>query len=231
MVRYVPSQTPGEPVRHAPVVVIIATAFALAACSGDGDPVAPDAGETATPAPTASGTAQPGEDSSDGTRSEDVTLADLEITTRGVGPFEVGMSIAALSALTSIDYSSMVDVGAACVEFPLSYAPPLSSMAVLAETGGFDGTVDTVAVFDWQFQGTPTPRTEDGLGLRSSLSEIAAVYGEALQTAPWSLDGDVTRAWVVEDDYGIQFLVDDEHGALEIVVGRVPQVTYEAGCP
>ena len=218
--------------RHAALAATLAAVLALTACSSDGDPVTPDEGETSASTPTASGTAPQGDQPMAEGESDDVTLADLTISTRGIGPFEVGMSVAALSELTAIDYSTMVDGAAACVEFPLSYADPLSSMAALAESGRLDGTVDTFSVFDWQSDGFPTPRTDDGLGLGSSLTEIAAVYGDALQTAPWTLDDDVTRAWASADDgYGIQFLVDAESGALEIVVGRAPQVTYEAGCP
>lgn len=226
-----------------------AMAFLLVGCAStppdDESPiiVTPSSPATPTVEPSMSTTATPPEAPS----PPAATPADLgdpstwTVDFDHVGPLTIGMTIPELSALTGDLYERVYEEGdlyksidpdweVYCIMGTVQETAPLNDFIWLAE--GLLGSEGVGLIeFSASHGDGEFPRTANGLGLGSSLEEIQAVYGEALELEPEKYDEDITQAIIRRGEFAMIFNVPEgDAGATRVRVGRSPTVFLVEYC-
>ena len=198
-------------------------ATALGACAASPSPTITETVKVAvTVTPTATATAL---------APEDQAFPDWEITPTGIGPMTLNLNYDELGILTGLDYSGDLDTfEGACATFSLGGAGALSSMYALASSQGATGHIDSYTLYASDSYDGGYPTTVDGITIGSSMTDLDKAYGDGLVTEEYLYDPTWTRAYVLDGDYGMLFLVDDTNTVSSITVGRDPQYLYIEGC-
>jgi hypothetical protein len=103
-------------------------------------------------------------------------------------------------------------------------------MAVLLESGGILGKVDTYSVQPSGQADADLPQTADGLGIGSTAGDVEDVYGADLQREESVYVEGGERLWFEDSGAGILFEVDADDVVTSITAGRLPQLRYIEGC-
>ena len=198
--------------------VLICAGLVVSACSdsdGDSDSGATTTVESTAPAPTSTSTT---------TTSSTVPdlLADASISTAGLGPVRIGMTLdqasGAIGFALSGDPEPSIDcyyVGAP--ELPEGVAFMLSA-----------GTIARVDVSDDSFT------TVSGAGVGDTEAEILELFGERIETTPHQyVPGGNYLTFVPADatDAGFRVVFETDGSVVTLIrSGRLPEVEYVEGC-
>lgn len=216
-----------------------AMAFLLVGCAStppdDESPiiVTPSSPATPTVEPSMSTTATPPEAPS----PPAATPADLgdpstwTVDFDRVGPLTIGLTVPELSALTGDLYERVYgDWGGGCLWGEVQETAPLNNFDWLAEGPLGSERVGLIEFYASNGDGE-FPRTADGLGLGSSLEEIQAVYGDALELEPEKYDETITQATIRRGEFAMIFNVPEGGaGATRVRVGISPTVFLVEHC-
>jgi hypothetical protein len=145
-----------------------------------------------------------------------------------VGPLTIGLTVPELSALTGDLYERVYgDWGTDCIMGTVQETAPLNQFVWLSEDSERVGLIEfSASDGDGEF-----PRTADGLGLGSSLEEIQAVYGDALELEPEKYDETITQATIRRGEFAIVLDVPEgDAGATRVRVGSSPTVFLVEHC-
>jgi hypothetical protein len=147
-----------------------------------------------------------------------------------VGPLTIGLTVPELSALTGDPYEGVYDWGGGCLVGTVQETAPLNDFTWLAE-GPLGSERLGLIEFSASNGDGEFPRTADGLGLGSSLEEIQAVYGDALELEPEKYDETITQAIIRSGEFAMIFNVPEgDAGATRVRVGSSPTVFLVEHC-
>ena len=162
--------------------------------------------------------------------SDPSELSHYELMLRGMGPVEIGMTVAAASEALGREIVVNVDddISLECHYATVPDDPNSPWLMVITEPGA-DPTTGIIARIELR----PGHQTGSGISIGSSIDDVTAAYVERIAVSPNAYTGEDVLTYVPDDDFdaGYRMIFETMDGTVNAVrSGRLPEVEYIEGC-